>query len=244
MAILAVTSPFANGDQVPSSKLNSLVNDATFAAGAVADGTLSIDAGGGLKVGTIQTGNIASASITTAKIADSTGASDGITTAKLATGAVTTLKISDSNVTTAKIADSNVTTAKIADANITAAKLSGAQTGDAPVFGVRAWVLFDMTRNAAGGSDTANTTRYLIASGNVASVTKTATGAFTVAFTTALPDANFAYAGSAIDDEVAGDVIIGRPLGGTKTSSAIQLKCVAGGGSDKNYAEVSVMFLR
>jgi len=177
MAILSKGYTFAGG-QVDSSKLNSLVDLATFAAGSVADGTLSIDAGGGLKVGTIQTGNIAALSITTAKLADSTGASDGVTTAKLATGAVTTAKITDSAVTTAKIADLNITTAKIADANVTAPKLSGAQTGTAPVYGIRAWVSF----NSAG---------TILGSGNVTSVTKIGTGKYKVTMTTAMPDANF-----------------------------------------------------
>jgi len=243
MAILTVTSPFTDGDQVTSTKLNNLVAAATFAAGSVADATLSIDGGGGLKVGTIQTGNIAASSITTAKIADSTGASDGVTTAKLATGAVTTAKITDANVTTAKIADSNVTAAKIADANITAPKLSGSQTGTAPIYGVRAWVNFDMTRNAAGGSDTANTDRYLIASGNVSSVTKTATGEFTVNFTSALPSANYAYTGTGMDNSANWENFVGREYAAIKTTSSVAMQSTNRGGALENFPEISLMFL-
>jgi hypothetical protein len=55
-------------------------------------------------------------------------------------------------------------------------------TGSAPIFACRAWVNFDGTG-----------TPSIRASGNVSSVTRTATGAYTVNFTTAMPDANFSY---------------------------------------------------
>jgi hypothetical protein len=70
-------------------------------------------------------------------------ASNAVTTVKITDANVTTDKIADSAVTTAKITDANVTTAKIADASVTAPKLNGAQTGDAPVYGCRAWVNFN-----------------------------------------------------------------------------------------------------
>jgi hypothetical protein len=151
MAILAKGTTFADGDQVTSTKLNNLVDNATFVAGSSGttdDATLQV-VGNQLSVKTIQTGNIAAAaitesklatdSVTTAKIKDSTGASDGITTAKIATGAVTESKIADNAVTNAKMADDSVDTAEIVDAAITAPKLDGAQTGSAPVYGIRAW---------------------------------------------------------------------------------------------------------
>jgi hypothetical protein len=55
-------------------------------------------------------------------------------------------------------------------------------TGSAPVFAARAWVNFDGT----------TTTPTIRASGNVSSITKTTTGDYTVNFTTAMPDANYA----------------------------------------------------
>ena len=54
-------------------------------------------------------------------------------------------------------------------------------TGSAPVFACRAWVNFDGTGTVA-----------IRASGNVSSITDTGTGAYTVNFTTAMPDANYA----------------------------------------------------
>lgn len=131
MAILTKGQTFADGDQVTSTKLNNLVDAATFRTGtgeAVDNTTLLVDAGGYLKAGTMQTGNLAVGSVTTAKIADSTGANDGVTTAKLATGAVTTSKIADSTgagdgITTAKLATGAVTTDKIAASAVTGAKI-------------------------------------------------------------------------------------------------------------------------
>jgi hypothetical protein len=53
--------------------------------------------------------------------------------------------------------------------------------GSAPIYAVRAWVR------------TSNTTGAIAASGNVSSVGNPSTGRFTINFTTALPDANYAY---------------------------------------------------
>jgi hypothetical protein len=107
--------------------------------------------------------------------------------------AVITDKINDAAVTTDKINDAAVTTAKINDAAVTPAKLNGAQTGAAPIYGCRAWVNFDGTRNAADTGPSVNGFNVKIrASGNVASVLKTAVGDYLVTFTTAMPDANFA----------------------------------------------------
>jgi hypothetical protein len=123
---------------------------------------------------------------------------DCIVTADIADNNVTTAKIANIGVTEIKIADNNVTTSKIADANVTAAKLSGAQTGTAPIYGCRAWVNFDGTRNEADtGASTNGANVKIRASGNVTSVLKNSTGNYTVTFTTAMVDANYCVVGSA-----------------------------------------------
>lgn len=124
-----------------------------------------------------------------------------VTAAKLATDSVTTIKITDLNVTTGKLADNAVTTIKITDANVTPAKLStGAPSwnaagvftmnsgygSNAAAYGCRAWVNFNGTGVVA-----------IRASGNVTSITDNGTGDYTVNFTTAMPDANYAIAGAA-----------------------------------------------
>lgn len=58
-------------------------------------------------------------------------------------------------------------------------------TGSAPTFACRAWVNFSGSNGA------------ISASGNVTSVTKNSTGTYTINFTTAMPDANYAALGSA-----------------------------------------------
>lgn len=95
-------------------------------------------------------------------------------------------------ITAGGLPDASIVTADIADANITAAKLSGAQTGTAPIYGCRAWVNFDGTRNEADtGASTNGANVKIRASGNVTSVLKNGTGDYTVTFTTAMPDANY-----------------------------------------------------
>jgi len=81
--------------------------------------------------------------------------------------------------------DASIVTADIANAAITAAKLSGAQNGSAPIYGARAWVNFNGTGTVA-----------IRASGNVSSITDNGTGDYTVNFTNAMPDANYAVKSS------------------------------------------------
>ena len=66
---------------------------------------------------------------------------------------------------------------------VTAPMLNGAQTGSAPIYGARAWCVF----NGATTGTNAPT-----AGGNVSTVTRNSTGNYTINFTTAMPDANCA----------------------------------------------------
>jgi len=232
---------FTATDVITSTKMNNILDQSLMTSTAIIGDTLAVTTGKlFVKAGGITSNELGSNAVTTTAILDA-----NVTTAKIADSNVTTAKIADSNVTTAKILDANVTTAKILDANVTAPKLSGAQTGTAPIFGVRAWVVFDMTKNAAGSTNSDNTTRYIPTggSGNVTSVTKTASGSFTVAFTTALPSVNYSYVGSGEDNDSAGEVLIARPNAGTKTTSSIALKSKNLGGASENFPEVSLIFI-
>jgi len=144
------------------------------------------------------------------------------------TGTITGISaggLPDLSITTADIADSAITTAKILDANITSSKLDGAQSGSAPIFGARAWVNFDATRNASGGTDTALTNRFIRASGNVSSVLRNGVGDYTINFTVAMADANYCCVGSASTNGSYGGIswvpqtnvatTIGTPLAGS-----------------------------
>lgn len=116
---------------------------------------------------------------------------DAVTADKIATGAVGNTELASDAVTQAKIADNAVGTAEIIDANITAAKLNGAQSGSAPIYGARAWVSFDGTKDSTGAASSANTNRFIKASGNVTSVTRNGLGDYTVNFSVAMQDANY-----------------------------------------------------
>ncbi len=97
--------------------------------------------------------------------------------------ALTAGGLPDNSVLTADIAALQVTGAKIAAATITPDKLSGAQSGSAPIYGARAWCVFDGTLTG---------TNAPTAGGNVTSVTRVGTGDYTVNFTTAMSSANYA----------------------------------------------------
>lgn len=59
-------------------------------------------------------------------------------------------------------------------------------------YSCRAWVNFDGTKDTTGATSTANTNRLIRGSGNVASVLRNGTGDYTITFTTAMTDANYA----------------------------------------------------
>jgi hypothetical protein len=101
-------------------------------------------------------------------------------------------------VTVTELDDDAVETAKIKDANITAAKLNGAQTGDAPIFGVRAWVSF------SGG--TASIAATINQAGNVDSVVRNATGRYTITFTEPMQDEFYAVSAIGYNTNTDGEV--------------------------------------
>jgi hypothetical protein len=79
-------------------------------------------------------------------------------------------------------------------------------SGSAPSYSARAWVNFNGTGTVA-----------IRASGNVSSITDNNVGLYTANFTTAMPDANYAFSGGVGDNS---NTFLGQ--NGTLTSSAIQ----------------------
>lgn len=168
------------------------------------------------------------------------------------TGTITGISaggLPDLSITTAEIVDSAVTTAKILDANITSSKLDGAQSGSAPIFGARAWVNFDGTRNASGVTDTALTNRFIRAQGNVASVLRNGVGDYTITFTVAMADANYCCVGASSTAGGYGAVVwqpqtISPTTVGTPTVSSLRgaVQVAGVGNADSSY--VNVVFFR
>ena len=122
--------------------------------------------------------------------------------------------------------DGCVVTADVADANITAAKLDGAQTGSAPIYGCRAWVNFDGTRNEDDtGASTNGANVKIRASGNVTSVLKNGTGDYTVTFTTAMPDANYCCISTGSDSTTLGATARSFHHARVLTSASARINC-------------------
>ena len=105
--------------------------------------------------------------------------------------------------------------------------------GAAPLYACRAWVNFNGTGTVA-----------IRASGNVSSITDNGTGDYTVNFATDMGDASYAMSGSGEDEDGAGDVLISRANGGTKTNAACRIKTVNSGADAQNFPSIEVMFFR
>ena len=100
------------------------------------------------------------------------------------TAAVSSFTTAVSSTASTQIASAN--TRITALSTVPLARLQdGGQTGNAPMFGARAWVNFDGT-----GSNGAN--QNIRQSGNVSSVYRTSGGNYTVYFTIPMPDTNYA----------------------------------------------------
>ena len=91
----------------------------------------------------------------------------------------------------------------------------------ATAYGCRAWVNFDGTGTPSIRED-----------GNVSSITDRGTGAYTINFTTAMPDANYSVVGTAWYDGVAAGI---TGVTGTPSTSAVQVN------TDSNSAGVTDM---
>ena len=230
MGAIATTYSFTATDTITSAKMNNIIAQSKMTSDAIFNGTLDLASDKLLvKAGGITSNELAGNSVVTAKISDLN---------------VTTGKIADLGVTTAKIADLSVTTGKIADASVTPAKLNGAQTGNAPIYGVRAWVRFNGNKNAAGTLDSSNTTRQILGSGNITSVTKNATGDYTVIIAANMPSANYVAVGQrAYETGNTSNVTIqANPLT-PQTASTFRLYALNSSGAPADASDVQILFI-
>jgi hypothetical protein len=99
-------------------------------------------------------------------------------------------------------------------------------------YGCRAWVNFNGTTNVGGFCT-------IRASGNVTSITDNGTGDYTVNFTNAMPDANFAATGSAGAAGGANPRILGC---NNKTTTSVRVS--SGQASLQDETEISVAIFR
>jgi len=188
MPVLTKGLTFANGEQLTAEKLNVLVDEASFnSSTAVDNSTTRVSASGAI---TVKPQGITSTEL----------AADAVTSTKIATSAVTKAKIENvanmkvlGNTSGSATAPQEVSILDEDDMSSDSATALATQqsikayvddngitqtSGTAPYYGVRAFGAFD-------GSTTPPT---IIASGNVASVTRLDTGTFKVTLTTAMPN--------------------------------------------------------
>ena len=101
----------------------------------------------------------------------------------------------------------------------------------ATAYGCRAWVNFNGTGTVA-----------IRASGNVSSITDNGTGDYTVNLTTAMPDVNYAYVGTAGRSPADGTIIVeGSPTTPTTTAFGVQTRSnSSNAGTDALYVYVAV----
>jgi hypothetical protein len=253
-------SGFAAGETVTATKLNNLVNTATIAfstANDTDDSTLEVS-GNKLRA---KDGGIVAAKLATGAVTGAAGGGKLAESAISGQTAITTLEGTDAFLvwddtddTLKKITQTNLSTQIVGDASITAAKINGVakdgsgadlSVGTAPVFGCRAWVNFDTTRDSSGASNTSNTNRFIRAGGNVTSVLKNGAGDYTITFTTAMPDANYTVVGSACYTYPAGlvfDVVV--PFYSVAPTTAAVRIATGQGGSIRDSETVNACVFR
>jgi hypothetical protein len=107
-------------------------------------------------------------------------------------------------------------------------------TGNAPLFGVRAWVNFNGTSGSVA----------IRQDGNVDSVSRTGTGLYTINLTTPMHDTNYAIVGFARDAGTSpGNYFVSAVSNGTKTTSSFQIRVHSTGGL-VDSPEIDIMVIR
>ena len=152
----------------------------------------------------------------------------------LQTAGVTALSISAAQVVsfTNPVASLTLTSATLTTPTIDSAQVPTI-SGTAPLYMCRAWVNFNGTGTVA-----------IRASGNVSSITDNGTGDYTVNFTTAMPDANYALSGMGGNSTTA-LVCVSQPQGFVApTTSAVRIQTSYVNASLTDPTTVSVAIFR
>lgn len=127
-------------------------------------------------------------------------------------------------------------------ANQSCVKTAINASGSAPIYACRAWVNF----NGTTGSGVGHSDITINASGNVSSITDNGTGDYTVNFTTAMPDGNYALSGSGSANN-GGNISLAGSTTSITLKSATQVKILSRQASDGityDMANISVLIIR
>jgi hypothetical protein len=135
------------------------------------------------------------------------------------------------------VQDGIVTDAKLnLTANSQEIKDSLNASGSAPIYACRAWVNFNGTGTVA-----------IRASGNVSSITDNGTGFYTVNFSTAMPDENYAVAGTAQRPSANADnimIVNGSSTYNQLTTTAAVIRTMDSAATAQDSIYVGVTFFR
>jgi hypothetical protein len=112
-------------------------------------------------------------------------------------------------------------------------KMNSGYGSVATAYGCRAWVNFNGTGTVA-----------IRASGNVSSITDNTTGDYTVNFTTAMPDANYAATFAGGDGFFGSVVTIAYQTAPTTSSMRIRTATNSASPSDQDIADINMAFFR
>lgn len=141
--------------------------------------------------------------------------------------------LDDADAATARATLGTNDAANITTGNLAADRITNAlnASGSAPIYACRAWVNFNGTGTVA-----------IRASGNVSSITDNGTGDYTVNFTTAMPDANYATVGTAaaLGVGVTG-ILFEQSITTAPTTEAVRVQTKQGAGAvDTTYLNVAI----
>jgi hypothetical protein len=210
-----------------------IVNDDINSAAAIVHSKLA-----NITSGHVLLGNASNVPTATALSGDVTVSNTGVTA--IGAGKVVTAMIGDDQVTDDKLSlaanDGEIKKALNAD-------------NSPPIYACRAWVNFNGTRNATDTGASTNGANVLIrASGNVSSVLKNGTGDYTITFTTAMPDANYAVSGSTQIDQSGngqcGEFGIFRGSGYSPATSSVRVRTNNGAQSAADVLVASFAIFR
>ena len=100
-------------------------------------------------------------------------------------------------------------------------------------YSCRAWVNFNGTGTVA-----------IRASGNVTSITDNGTGDYTLNFTTAMTDANYAASGGCGDDGATNDRVLNPVFNNTPTVSALRTRTTSSNGTPQDVSRITLQIIR
>jgi hypothetical protein len=129
------------------------------------------------------------------------------------------------------------TTDTLTNKTLTTPNIDSAQfatvSGTAPIYPCRAWVNFNGSGTVAIRDD-----------GNVSSITDNGTGDYTVNFTTAMPDVNYAMLGTGRRPVSTADAIVCYNRTTSPTTAAVRIATTNGAGTNEDFDIVAVAIFR